>query len=83
MDYSGFGNSSPLFLLKELLCFFLQSEVFPYPEIRNEELEEIRQFVTPVEKFFNEEGEIRHYVKSTSVTTEPFNTLCHVLIIFS
>lgn len=36
--------------------FFLQAEVFPYPEISNEELEELNQFVAPVEKFFNEEG---------------------------
>lgn len=33
-----------------------QEEVFPYPEIGNEELEEIKQLVVPVEKFFNEEG---------------------------
>ncbi|XP_037534476.1 complex I assembly factor ACAD9, mitochondrial [Nematolebias whitei] len=32
-----------------------KAEVFPYPEIGNEELEEIKQFVTPVEKFFSEE----------------------------
>ncbi|NXA33456.1 ACAD9 dehydrogenase, partial [Eudromia elegans] len=30
-------------------------EVFPYPEIKNEELEEIKQFVQPIEKFFREE----------------------------
>lgn len=63
VNYS--GESSPLFFLKELVCFVPQFEVFPYPEISNEELEEIRQFVIPVEKFFNEEGEFRHYVKST------------------
>ncbi|KAM4687176.1 LOW QUALITY PROTEIN: complex I assembly factor ACAD9, mitochondrial-like [Rhinophrynus dorsalis] len=32
-----------------------KEEVFPYPEISKEELEEINQFVAPVEKFFNEE----------------------------
>uniref|UniRef100_A0A3P8WMQ5 Acyl-CoA dehydrogenase family, member 9 n=1 Tax=Cynoglossus semilaevis TaxID=244447 RepID=A0A3P8WMQ5_CYNSE len=31
-----------------------KAEVFPYPEIGNEELEEIRQLVAPVEKFFRE-----------------------------
>lgn len=36
--------------------FFLQDEVFPYPEIRNEELEEMTQFLAPVEKFYSEEG---------------------------
>lgn len=30
--------------------------MFPYPEIRNEELEEMTQFVAPVEKFYSEEG---------------------------
>nr|XP_048715544.1 complex I assembly factor ACAD9, mitochondrial isoform X2 [Caretta caretta] len=41
---------------KELFLGKLQKEeVFPYPEISNEELEEINQFVGPVEKFFSEE----------------------------
>lgn len=31
--------------------------MFPYPEISNEELEEMNQLVQPVEKYFNEEGE--------------------------
>uniref|UniRef100_A0A8C6YZE3 Complex I assembly factor ACAD9, mitochondrial n=2 Tax=Nothoprocta perdicaria TaxID=30464 RepID=A0A8C6YZE3_NOTPE len=30
-------------------------EVFPYPEVKNEELEEMKQFVQPIEKFFREE----------------------------
>lgn len=34
-----------------------QAEVFPYPEIGNEEVEEINQLVAPVERFFSEEGE--------------------------
>lgn len=33
--------------------------MFPYPEIGNEELEELKQLVAPVEKFFSEEGERR------------------------
>ena len=37
--------------------FVLQAEVFPYPEIGNEEVEEIKQLVAPVERFFSEEGE--------------------------
>lgn len=37
--------------------FVLQAEVFPYPEIGNEEVEEINQLVAPVERFFTEEGE--------------------------
>lgn len=35
----------------------LQAEVFPFPEIGIEELEELNQLVAPVERFFNEEGE--------------------------
>ncbi|NWW10046.1 ACAD9 dehydrogenase, partial [Oreocharis arfaki] len=41
---------------KELFLGTLRKEeVFPYPEISNEELAEINQFVGPVEKFFSEE----------------------------
>ncbi|KAF7649405.1 hypothetical protein LDENG_00141690 [Lucifuga dentata] len=32
-----------------------KAEVFPYPEIGNEEVEEINQLVAPVERFFSEE----------------------------
>ncbi|KAK7127702.1 hypothetical protein R3I93_020320 [Phoxinus phoxinus] len=32
-----------------------KAEVFPYPEISNEELEEMNQLVQPVEKFFSED----------------------------
>lgn len=42
--------------LLEGYLFFLQDEVFPYPEVGNEELEEIKQLVAPVERFFREEG---------------------------
>uniref|UniRef100_A0A8C2PPA0 Acyl-CoA dehydrogenase family, member 9 n=1 Tax=Cyprinus carpio TaxID=7962 RepID=A0A8C2PPA0_CYPCA len=33
-----------------------KAEVFPFPEISKEELEELNQLVQPVEKFFNEDG---------------------------
>lgn len=33
-----------------------QKEVFPFPEVSQDELKEINQFVGPVEKFFTEEG---------------------------
>lgn len=39
-------------------CFILQAEVFPYPEIGNDEVEEIKQLVAPVEKFFSDDGEV-------------------------
>ncbi len=45
--------------------FLLQAEVFPYPEIGNEEVEEIKQLVAPVEKFFNEEGEAGDHVNAS------------------
>lgn len=50
--------------------FFLafQEEVFPYPEISNEELEEINQFVGPVEKFFSEEGIVISFLFMQVVT---------------
>ncbi|XP_015730212.1 complex I assembly factor ACAD9, mitochondrial [Coturnix japonica] len=45
---------------KELFLGELRKEeVFPYPEISNEELQEINQFVGPVEKFFAEEVDSR------------------------
>lgn len=47
--------------------FFSQNEVFPYPEISNEELEEIKQFVAPVEKFFREDGECCERCKAVHV----------------
>ncbi|XP_072203549.1 complex I assembly factor ACAD9, mitochondrial [Excalfactoria chinensis] len=41
---------------KELFLGELRKEeVFPFPEISNEELQEVNQFVGPVEKFFAEE----------------------------
>lgn len=46
-------------MIKKYPVFTLQAEVFPYPEIGNEELDEMKQFVAPVERFFNEEGERR------------------------
>lgn len=45
---------------------FPQDEVFPYPQIGNEELEEIKQLVAPVERFFSEEGE-RELMKAPSL----------------
>lgn len=63
-------------LSPNMALLHLQAEVFPYPEISNEELEELNQFVSPVEKFFTEEGEeaaseSRRHVSSWSpVTTD-------------
>ncbi|XP_072438312.1 complex I assembly factor ACAD9, mitochondrial [Chiloscyllium punctatum] len=49
------GGRSLAYAKELLLGKINQKEVFPYPEISNEELEEINQLVAPVEKFFNEE----------------------------
>ncbi|XP_056129727.1 complex I assembly factor ACAD9, mitochondrial [Lampris incognitus] len=55
-----------------------KEEVFPYPEIGNEELEEMNQFVAPVEKFFNEEvdsARIDHEAKIPSETLDGLKAL--------
>ncbi|XP_043563916.1 complex I assembly factor ACAD9, mitochondrial isoform X1 [Chiloscyllium plagiosum] len=49
------GGRSLAYAKELLLGKIFQKEVFPYPEISNEELEEINQLVAPVEKFFNED----------------------------
>ncbi|XP_048403551.2 complex I assembly factor ACAD9, mitochondrial isoform X4 [Stegostoma tigrinum] len=55
--HRGFRSADrSLAYVKELILGKInQKEVFPYPEISNEELEEINQLVVPVEKFFNDD----------------------------
>ncbi|KAM9758478.1 complex I assembly factor ACAD9, mitochondrial [Menidia menidia] len=52
-----------------------KSEVFPYPEIGNEELEEIKQFVAPVEKFFSEEVDSAKIDQEAKIPPETLNGL--------
>ncbi|XP_061688251.1 complex I assembly factor ACAD9, mitochondrial isoform X3 [Syngnathoides biaculeatus] len=52
-----------------------KAEVFPFPEIRIEELEEINQIVSPVEKFFNEEVDSAKIDKDARIPTETLNGL--------
>ncbi|XP_028262636.1 complex I assembly factor ACAD9, mitochondrial [Parambassis ranga] len=52
-----------------------KNEVFPYPEISNEELEEIRQFVAPVEKFFCEEVDSAKIDQEAKIPPETLNGL--------
>ncbi|KAM4581757.1 complex I assembly factor ACAD9, mitochondrial [Fundulus diaphanus] len=52
-----------------------KAEVFPYPEIGNEELEEIKQFVAPVEKFFSEEVDSAKIDKEAKIPAETLNGL--------
>ncbi|KAM4587103.1 complex I assembly factor ACAD9, mitochondrial isoform 1-T1 [Odontesthes bonariensis] len=52
-----------------------KAEVFPYPEIGNEELEEIKQFVAPVEKFFSEEVDSAKIDQEAKIPPETLNGL--------
>ncbi|CAL8336405.1 unnamed protein product [Lota lota] len=52
-----------------------KAEVFPYPEIGNEELEELNQFVAPVEKFFNEEVDSKKIDEDAKIPAETLNGL--------
>lgn len=52
-----FSSDRSLLYFSKIELFLLQAEVFPYPEIGIEELEEIKQLVAPVDKFFSEQGE--------------------------
>ncbi|NXX16389.1 ACAD9 dehydrogenase, partial [Podargus strigoides] len=61
---------------KELFLGSLRKEeVFPYPEISNEELEEINQFVGPVEKFFNEEVDSKKIDQDAKIPLETLKGL--------
>ncbi|KAM4022597.1 complex I assembly factor ACAD9, mitochondrial [Anomaloglossus baeobatrachus] len=52
-----------------------KGEVFPYPEISNEELEEVNQLVGPVEKFFSEEVDSKAIDESAKIPPETLNGL--------
>ncbi|KAI7795238.1 complex I assembly factor ACAD9, mitochondrial [Triplophysa rosa] len=52
-----------------------KAEVFPYPEISNEELEEMNQLVQPVEKFFNEEVDSKKIDHDAVIPPETLNGL--------
>lgn len=52
-----------------------KAEVFPYPEVGNEEVEEINQLVAPVEKFFNEEVDSARIDREASIPPETMNGL--------
>ncbi|XP_044026873.1 complex I assembly factor ACAD9, mitochondrial [Siniperca chuatsi] len=52
-----------------------KAEVFPYPEIGNEEVEEINQLVAPVEKFFNEEVDSAKIDREARIPPETLNGL--------
>ncbi|KAJ8385300.1 hypothetical protein AAFF_G00190160 [Aldrovandia affinis] len=52
-----------------------KEEAFPYPEVSNEELEEINQFVSPVEKFFNEDVDSKRIDHEAKIPPETLNGL--------
>ncbi|XP_059185279.1 complex I assembly factor ACAD9, mitochondrial [Centropristis striata] len=52
-----------------------KAEVFPYPEIGNEELEELNQLVAPVEKFFNEEVDSARIDREAQIPPETMKGL--------
>ncbi|XP_030633482.1 complex I assembly factor ACAD9, mitochondrial [Chanos chanos] len=52
-----------------------KAEVFPYPEISNEELEEIKQLVSPVEKFFDEHVDSKKIDEEATIPPETMNGL--------
>ncbi|TMS18811.1 Acyl-CoA dehydrogenase family member 9, mitochondrial [Larimichthys crocea] len=52
-----------------------KAEVFPYPEIGNEEVEEINQLVAPVERFFNEEVDSSKIDREAKIPPETLNGL--------
>uniref|UniRef100_A0AAQ5YZH0 Acyl-CoA dehydrogenase family, member 9 n=1 Tax=Amphiprion ocellaris TaxID=80972 RepID=A0AAQ5YZH0_AMPOC len=66
-----------IFLLHrfKIACFVLQAEVFPYPEIGNEELEEINQLVAPVERFFSEDVDSAKIDRDAKIPPETLNGL--------
>uniref|UniRef100_A0A8D3E5W8 Acyl-CoA dehydrogenase family, member 9 n=1 Tax=Scophthalmus maximus TaxID=52904 RepID=A0A8D3E5W8_SCOMX len=53
----------------------IQAEVFPFPEIGNEELEELNQFVAPVEKFFSEEVDSAKIDREAKIPQETLDGL--------
>ncbi|KAF4803909.1 Acyl-CoA dehydrogenase family member 9, mitochondrial [Turdus rufiventris] len=61
---------------KELFLGTLRKEeVFPYPEISNEELAEISEFVGPVEKFFNEQVDSKKIDQDAKIPPETLQGL--------
>uniref|UniRef100_A0A8C3G8F7 Complex I assembly factor ACAD9, mitochondrial n=1 Tax=Cyclopterus lumpus TaxID=8103 RepID=A0A8C3G8F7_CYCLU len=54
---------------------WIRAEVFPYPEIGNEELDEINQLVAPVEKFFSEEVDSAKIDREAKIPPETLNGL--------
>lgn len=52
-----------------------KKEVFPYPDISNDEVDEINQLVAPVEKFFSEEVDSAKIDREAKIPPETLNGL--------
>ncbi|XP_075618824.1 complex I assembly factor ACAD9, mitochondrial isoform X4 [Balearica regulorum gibbericeps] len=65
----------PAFAKELFLGTLRKEEVFPYPEISNEELAEINQFVGPVEKFFSEEVDSKKIDQDAKIPPETLKGL--------
>ncbi|MBN3287498.1 ACAD9 dehydrogenase, partial [Polyodon spathula] len=52
-----------------------KKEVFPYPEISNEELDELNQLVAPVEKFFSEDVDSKKIDEEAKIPPETMTGL--------
>ncbi|NXW30707.1 ACAD9 dehydrogenase, partial [Phaetusa simplex] len=65
----------PAFAKELFLGSLRKEEVFPYPEISNEELEEINHFVGPVEKFFSEEVDSKKIDQDAKIPPETLKGL--------
>ncbi|KAL3977713.1 cytochrome c oxidase assembly protein subunit 20 [Sarotherodon galilaeus] len=52
-----------------------KAEVFPYPEIGNDELEEIKQLVAPVEKFFSDDVDSAKIDREATIPPETLQGL--------
>ncbi|XP_032067106.1 complex I assembly factor ACAD9, mitochondrial [Thamnophis elegans] len=69
------GCPRPAFVKELFMGNFQEKEVFPYPEISNEELQEINDFVAPVEKFFQEEVDSKKIDEDAKIPQETLNGL--------
>ncbi|KAJ7316812.1 hypothetical protein JRQ81_002974 [Phrynocephalus forsythii] len=65
----------PFFARELFLGKFVKEKVFPYPEISNEELEEINQLVGPVEKFFSEKVDSKKIDQDAKIPEETLDGL--------
>ncbi|MEE6501570.1 hypothetical protein FKM82_004250 [Ascaphus truei] len=69
------GTRSLAYAKELFLGAVIKEEVFPYPEISKDELEEVNQFVAPIEKFFNEEVDSKMIDQNAKIPPETLEGL--------